>query len=50
VKDDIYISWEVVLKNTLFCSVESDDSTRITISEGAIISLFEVEELDRSTQ
>jgi hypothetical protein len=32
------------------CSVESDDSTGITISEEAIISRFVAEELDRSTQ
>jgi len=32
------------------CSVESDDGTGIAISEGAIISLFVVKELDRYTQ
>jgi hypothetical protein len=31
-------------------SVESDDSARVTISGGTIISLFGVDELDRSTQ
>jgi hypothetical protein len=33
----------------LVCSVESDDGTGIAISEGAIISLAAVKELDRST-
>lgn len=32
-----------------YCSVESDDSTGITISGDAITSLLIVEELDRST-
>ncbi|WP_233559336.1 MULTISPECIES: hypothetical protein [unclassified Halorubrum] len=32
------------------CSVESDDSTVITIAEDAVISFFVVDELDRSTQ
>jgi len=38
------------VRTTVICSVESDDSTVITIAEDAVISFFVVDELDRSTQ
>ena len=38
------------LRFSLVCSVELDDCTGITASEGAIISLFAVAVLDQSTR